>query len=208
MMKGVPDEGKGEVGMKKIWKKRLAGIVAGLLMMAAVTGCGSKEGPIYPLTVDGTEITLDVTTMQAIYDAGFEVTVMDNSSGSVQWFEVDADTPLDADSVYTMVYIGKGGERYASVSVVTEKACPMQESVIYALTSTEAGLNKITIASVLLTDLSEEKALEIEKNLESTDYYQSCVTDSKILRITRENGATGAVTKLEVEVRYDIDYTG
>ena len=59
-----------------------------------------------------------------------------------------------------------------------------------------------------MAELTEEKAKEIEKKLEDGEYCQSYVSDSRILRITRENGAKGAVTQLEVEVRYEIDYSG
>ena len=193
--------------MKMVRWKRVLGAAAALALAVSVIGCGAGEGEIYPLSVDGTEITLDQTTVQTLYDAGFEISVMDTSTGSVQWYAIEEDMPLDADSVYTGIYIGKAGERYASIGVVTEDACEMKDGVIYSLTSAGGGLDKVAIASVLLTDLTGEKALEIEKKLEANEYYQSYVTDKRILRITRENGAAGAVTKLEVEVRYDIDYT-
>lgn len=200
-------EGEGEERMRKALRKRMAVAAVGLLLLASAAGCGgAKEGEIYPLTVDGTDITLDVTTMQAIYDAGFEVTVLDTST--MDRYEIAADTPLDADSVYTGVNIGKNGDIYASLSVVTEDACAMSESVIYGFTGFGSYGDKITIASVPLTELNEEKAKEIEKKLEDGEYFQSYVSDSRILRITRENGAAGAVTQLEVEVRYEIDYTG
>ncbi len=192
--------------MKKELGKRLAAVWVGLLLAVSVAGCGSKEGEIYPLTVDGTGITLDVTTMQTIYDAGFEVTVLDTST--MERYEIAPDTPLDADSVYTGVSIGKGGDVYASLSVVTEEACAINESVIYSFTGFGNYADKITIAEVPLTELTEEKAKGIEKKLEDGEYYQSYVSDSRILRITRENGAKGAVTQLEVEVRYEIDYSG
>lgn len=194
--------------MRKALQKRMAAVAVGLMLLASAAGCGAdaKEGEIYPLTVDGTGITLDVTTMQAIYDAGFEVTVLDTST--MDRYEIAADTPLDADSVYTGVSIGKNGDIYASLSVVTEDACAMSESVIYSFTGFGSYGDKITIASIPLTELTEEKAKEIEKKLEDGEYFQSYVSDSRILRITRENGAAGAVTQLEVEVRYEIDYTG
>ena len=192
--------------MKKELGKRLAAVWVGLLLAVSVAGCGSKEGEIYPLTVDGTGITLDVTTMQTIYDAGFEVTVLDTST--MERYEIAPDTPLEADSVYTGVSIGKGGDVYASLSVVTEEACAINESVIYSFTGFGNYADKITIAEVPLTELTEEKAKGIEKKLEDGEYYQSYVSDSRILRITRENGAKGAVTQLEVEVRYEIDYSG
>lgn len=192
--------------MKKELGKKLAAVWVGLLLAVSVAGCGSKEGEIYPLTVDGTGITLDVTTMQTIYDAGFEVTVLDTST--MDRYEIAPDTPLDADSVYTGVSIGKGGDVYASLSVVTEEACAINESVIYSFTGFGNYADKITIAEVSLTELTEEKAKGIEKKLEDGEYYQSYVSDSRILRITRENGARGAVTQLEVEVRYEIDYSG
>ena len=192
--------------MKKELGKRLAAVWVGLLLAVSVAGRGSKEGEIYPLTVDGTGITLDVTTMQTIYDAGFEVTVLDTST--MERYEIAPDTPLDADSVYTGVSIGKGGDVYASLSVVTEEACAINESVIYSFTGFGNYADKITIAEVPLTELTEEKAKGIEKKLEDGEYYQSYVSDSRILRITRENGAKGAVTQLEVEVRYEIDYSG
>ena len=63
--------------MKNALKKRLPAVFVGMLLAVLAAGCGNGEGEIYPLTVDGTAITLDVTTMQTIYDAGFEVTVYD-----------------------------------------------------------------------------------------------------------------------------------
>ncbi len=148
--------------MGKVGWRRLAWIVAGLLLFALVPGCGKEKDEIYPLTVDGTEIMLDQTTMQEIFDAGFTVSVRDDSSGSVQWYEIEADMMLDAESVYTGIYIGKNDERYALISVVTEDACQVRDSVVYALKSTEEGIGKIAISSVLLTDLTEEKAKKIE----------------------------------------------
>ena len=53
------------------WRKAL-GIAAAMVFLAAAAGCGGEKEAIYPLSVDGTEITLDQTTMQTIYDAGFE----------------------------------------------------------------------------------------------------------------------------------------
>ena len=159
--------------MRKVFWEKVVAVAAGLILLALVAGCGAEEGEIYPLTVDGTAITLDETKMQTIYDAGFEVTVLDTST--MDRYEIVADTPLDADSVYTGVSIGKNGEVYASVP---------------------------------LAELTEEKAKEVEKKLEDGEHYQSYVSDSRILRITREHGATGAVTQLEVEVRYEIDYSG
>ena len=66
--------------MKNALKKRLPAVFVGMLLAVLAAGCGNGEGEIYPLTVDGTAITLDVTTMQTIYDAGFEVTVLDTST--------------------------------------------------------------------------------------------------------------------------------
>ena len=145
--------------MGKVGWRRLAWIVAGLLLFAFVPGCGKEKDEIYPLTVDGTEIMLDQTTMQEIFDAGFTVLVRDDSSGTVQWYEIEADMMLDAESVYTGIYIGRNDERYALISIVTKDACQVRDSVVYALKSTEEGIGKIAISSVLLTDLTEEKAL-------------------------------------------------
>lgn len=183
-------------------KRKIALAAAAAAVFLTAAGCGGGKEEIYPLSVDGTEITLDQTTMQTIYDAGFEVSVMDTSIGSVQWYEVEADMPLDADSVYTGIYIGKGGEPYAVIGVVTEEACAVRDGVVYSFMSAEGGLDKISIASVPLAELTGEKALEIEERLKAGEDGQSYVTDSRILRITRESGA---VTELEVEVRYDID---
>lgn len=192
--------------MRKVFWEKVVAVAAGLILLALVAGCGAEEGEIYPLTVDGTAITLDETKMQTIYDAGFEVTVLDTST--MDRYEIVADTPLDADSVYTGVSIGKNGEVYASLSVVTEDACAINESVIYSFTGYGDYADKIAIASVSLAELTEDKAKEVEKKLEDGEHYQSYVSDSRILRITREHGATGAVTQLEVEVRYEIDYSG
>ena len=143
------------------------GIAAAMVFLAAAAGCGGEKEAIYPLSVDGTEIMLDQTTMQEIFDAGFTVSVRDDSSGSVQWYEIEADMMLDAESVYTGIYIGKNDERYALISVVTEDACQVRDSVVYALKSTEEGIGKIAISSVLLTDLTEEKAKKIEYHFRS-----------------------------------------
>ncbi len=44
------------------WRKAL-GIAAAMVFLAAAAGCGGEKEAIYPLSVDGTEITLDQTTM-------------------------------------------------------------------------------------------------------------------------------------------------
>ena len=71
------------------------GIAAAMVFLAAAAGCGGEKEAIYPLSVDGTENTLDQTTMQTIYDAGFEVSVMVTLAGSGQGFVVVAEMPLE-----------------------------------------------------------------------------------------------------------------
>ena len=65
-MYGLYKWGKGELQMKNALKKRLPAVFVGMLLAVLAAGCGNGEGEIYPLTVDGTAITVDVTTMQTI----------------------------------------------------------------------------------------------------------------------------------------------
>lgn len=50
-------------------KRKIALAAAAAAVFLTAAGCGGGKEEIYPLSVDGTEITLDQTTMQTIYDA-------------------------------------------------------------------------------------------------------------------------------------------
>lgn len=180
-------------------KTKITVIAAVLMAVVALAGCG-KKATIHPIDVDGTVIDVNVTTVQKFYDGGFTLSFLDGSTSQ----EVTSDIVLDAESVYSGLYFGKDGQTWGSLEVVTEAECEVGKGVISKITILEEGISHAKLAGVALTDLTPEKAKEIESGLEDADQWQSCVTDKTILRIYRTEGAKGTVTELEQEFRYEI----
>ena len=161
--------------------------------------------------MNGTEIRVGETTVQALLDQGMDVYWVDENYERVT---VDADEMLEAESYYSGGNISVNEDIYAQISLVTEEEdIPMGQAGIarreFQLYGEEdsAELDKITIDGVKLTEMTREKAGEM--------YPDWTGDESMWLKYGLEyrydlnfDSSTGKLTQFTVERKYDVDWSG
>lgn len=87
-------------------KRTIPTLLLALCLGLAACGGGGEEPPeeweeqevCYPVRLNGVEIRVGETTVQALLDAGVQITVSDGNYSSV---EVDPETMLEAETYYS-----------------------------------------------------------------------------------------------------------
>lgn len=208
---------------KKYWKLFSMLLLACLLALSA-NGCSGKEEepepeveePLYPVSIRGTEIRVGETTVQALLDAGMEVTWSEMTSDmQIEEYVVDPEMELEANSYYSGASIWVTDSTFAHISFVTdEEAVRMGDAVIARL---EFGLSfneedkeaqsEILFDGIPVTELNREKAGEhfpdftgdnvqwFSTGLRDYDYSMGFYSTSTEL------------TRLSVERNYDVDWS-
>ncbi len=189
------------------------------LSLFSLTACaGGEEGQgakaeevLIPVSVNGTEIRVGETTVQALLDQGMDVYWVDENYERVT---VDADEMLEAESYYSGGNISVNEDIYAQISLVTEEEdIPMGQAVIARLEfqlygeEDSAELDKITIDGVKVAELTRDKAGEM--------YPDWTGDESMWLKYGLEyrydlnfDSSTGKLTQFTVERKYDVDWSG
>lgn len=187
-----------------------------LMTVLLLAGCSSKEkepetdpaDKVYPVTIHGTEIIVGETSVSALLDAGFNITVseMDNQK-NITVYEIDPTQELEANSYYSGGTLRQGDTIYGKVSLVTEEAVPMGQAVIARLEMDGYDYDKstVTLAGVPLDQMTGEKAKEVIADLggdenmmfHSGDQYET------FLSFDME----GTFQKFSIEKKYDVDWT-
>ena len=161
--------------MKTMRKKRyiIGLILTALVLMTAGCASGEKEEEkaeevLYPVSIDGTEIFVGETTVQALLDKGFKVTVSEMTADKqINEYEIDPEEMLEANSYYSGASIWLTDSSFAHVSLATdEENIRMGDAVIaymeFSLSATDrTGLDKIAFNGVPVTELTREKAGEV-----------------------------------------------
>ncbi len=203
--------------MKRYGKIFLLWVLA--LALISLTACsGGEEGQeakaeevLIPVSVNGTEIRVGETTVQALLDQGMDVYWVDENYERVT---VDADEMLEAESYYSGGNISVNEDIYAQISLVTEEEdIPMGQAVIARLEfqlygeEDSAELDKITIDGVKVAELTRDKAGEM--------YPDWTGDESMWLKYGLEyrydlnfDSSTGKLTQFTVERKYDVDWSG
>lgn len=204
--------------MKRLGKI-LALALALVLALASLTACsGGEEEPeagaeevLLPIRVNGTEIKVGETTVQALLDQGIDVYWVDENYERVT---VDPDEILEANAYYSGGYISVTEDIDAQISLVTdEEEIPMGQAVIARLEfrlygeEDPAALDKIEFDGVKAAELTRDKAGEM---------YPDWTGDENMwLKYGLEyrydlnfDSSTGKLTQFTVERKYDVDWTG
>ena len=96
--------------MKKKYWKLFSMLLLACLLALSVNGCSGKEEepepeveePLYPVSIRVTEIRVGETTVQALLDAGMEVTWSEMTSDmQIEEYVVDPEMELEANSYYS-----------------------------------------------------------------------------------------------------------
>jgi len=212
---------------KKSLKKRC---IAGLLVLfiaVVMTGCsGDKKadssteepkGVLYPVVIDDTEIRIGETTVQALLDKGFKVTVSDSRTvdGRLQidQYEIEPESELEANSYYSGGSIWITDSTFAHISMVTDESkIKMGDAVIARLefnisSDDEEAKEKIKFNGVPVSEISREKAGEMFPDFTGDDnmwFSKATETDYKyFMSFSMEDKL---LAKLEIEKGYDVDW--
>lgn len=205
--------------MRKQWS--VIGLLLTVLVLT-VTGCGAgtkeedskPEGVVYPVTIDGTEVRVGETTVQALLDKGFKVTVSEmTSDNKINQYEIDPEEMLEANSYYTGASMWLTDTSFAHVYLATDDTeCRMGDAVIaymeFSLSTTDkTGLDKIAFNGVPVTEMSREKAGETFPDFSGDQ--NMLFSDPTMLdyQYFMGFGADGMMTQFSVKKAYDVDYS-
>lgn len=196
----------------------------GLLLLTSVllTGCGGSaeeeeaqaqpQQELYPVTIDGTEVRLGETTVQALLDKGLTLTVSEaDENMNITEYEIDPEMELERDSYYSGASISISDNLFAHISLVTGPSTTrMGDAVIaymefYFQSADKSELEKISFNGVPVTEISREKAGEMFPDFTGDDnmwlqygpdydYTLSFDTDKMLV-------------KLSLSKKYDVDWS-
>lgn len=207
--------------MKTIRKKRyiIGLILTALVLMTAGCASGEKEEEkaeevLYPVSIDGTEIFVGETTVQALLDKGFKVTVSEMTADKqINEYEIDPEEMLEANSYYSGASIWLTDSSFAHVSLATdEENIRMGDAVIaymeFSLSATDrTGLDKIAFNGVPVTELTREKAGEVFPDFTGDQNMLFSQPTMLEYQYFMGFGADGMLTQFSVEKDYDVDYS-
>ncbi len=200
--------------------KNIAKILCILLaLMVMLPACSEGKGEssqedtekLIPISINGTEIKVGETTVQALLDQGLNVGWVDENYERV---DVEPDMELEPNAYYTGGSIRVSDNVFAQISFVTEEeAIPLGEAVIARLEfymhseDDKSVLEKISFDGVPITELTREKAGEM---------YPGWTGDEVMwLKYGLEykydlnfDMTSGQLTRFTVEREYDVDWSG
>lgn len=206
-------------------KSKLKQIGAAVLLpvlLVSMAACGSKSepeperepDPLYPVTIDGTEILVGQTTVQTLLDKGLSVTVSEMSEDmDITHYEIDPDSELEANSYYTGGTVWVTDKIFAHISIATdEEAVRMGDATIarleFSFSYTDRDyLDKITFNGIPISEMTAEKAHEAFPDFTGDDamwFSPVSMTDyDYFMGFTQ-----GTIISLTVEAEYDVDWLG
>lgn len=211
--------------MKNTMKKWcITGLLLTFLTMA-ITGCSGEAKneessedapePIYPVTIDGTDILIGETTVQALFDKGFKMTVSEMTPDNEYYeYEIDPESELEANSYYTGGSIWISDSVFVHVSLVTdEEAIRMGDAVIAYLDFSFAGakqedLERIAFNGVTITELNREKAGEMFPDFTGDDtmWFSPYTMKEYSYFMGFNSQGDGSLIRFSVEKKYDVDW--
>ena len=208
--------------MKKSLKT--AAIIAAVAAVLALSGCSGKGAKkettaaepaqeLYPVTVDGKEILVGQTTVQALLDGGLKVTVSEMTEDKqIIQHEVDPEMELEPESYYSGGSVWITDSVFAQISMVTgEEAVRMGDAVIarleFSLISGEkADLDKIEFNGVKVSEISRKKAGEMFPDF-TGDEYMWLQKGSDYEYFMGFSAEDTMLTQFSVEKEYDVDWS-
>ncbi len=188
-----------------------------LLFPACSQGGGSSGGAesssetLIPISLNGVEVKVGETTVQALLDKGLDVTWTDENYETVT---VDPNQELEAEAYYTGGSVWVSDHVFANISFVTdEEPVPLGQAVIarleFHMTSEddETVLSQIQFDGVPVTELTREKAGEMYPDWTGDEVmWLKYGLDYKY--DLNFDMSTGRMTQFTVECKYDVDWTG
>lgn len=190
------------------------------LLLLFLSACGQNNGDsqeeednevLLPISVNGKEIKVGETTVQALLDEGLEVSWVDENYNRVA---VEPTTELEANTYYTGGSIKVTDNMSFSISLVTdEEAVSLGQAVIARLELRMAAeddksvLEKLAFDGIPVTEFTQEKAVEKYPDWTGNEvmwlHYGSEYKYDLLFDM-----ATGYLNGFNVERTYDVDWNG
>lgn len=203
-------------------KKAIKYLFLTFLLAAFLTGCGSSaeeeaaeatpQQELYPVTIDGTEVRLGETTVQALLDKGLKLTVSEaDENMNITEYEIDPEMELEPNSYYSGGSISLTDNMFAHISLVTdEKAVRMGDAVIaymefYFQSEDKSELEKIMFNGVPVTEISREKAGEMFPDFTGDD--NMWLQYGPDYDYTLSFDSDKMLVKLSLSKNYDVDWS-
>ncbi len=195
-----------------------ASLIAALMLVVLLPACSGEGGSsekeqekLLPIKINGTEIRVGETTVQALLDQGLNVGWVDENYERV---DVDPSMELEPNSYYTGGSIRLNDNIFAQISFVTEEeSIPLGEAVIARLEfymhseDDPAVLSKIEFDGVPVTELTREKAGEMYPDW-TGDEVMWLKYGLEYKYDLNFDMTSGQMTKFSVEREYDVDWSG
>lgn len=209
--------------MKKNLFRRLAAMALAVLLLLAAAACSEPpasssepeaDEPLYPVTINGTEIRVGETTVQALLDAGMDITFSEmDSKNQITEYTVDPSEILEPMSYYSGCSVWITDRTFAHVSFVTdEEAVPLGEAVIarmeinFSSNEEDNAKSAVSFNGVSAKDLTREKAGEIFPDFTGDDNMWFSPSSMRNYKYGVYFSA-GDLHSLSAERRYDVDWS-
>lgn len=203
-------------------KKRLFAVLALCLGMTLMTGCGQEDSqkeeepplPLYPISINGTEIRIGETTVQTLLDQGISVTVSEmDSNNQITKYEIDPEAMLAPNSYYSGASVTISSSNFAHISMVTyQESIRMGDATIAMLEFYLGGeaedRSVIALNGVPVNEIDQEKAIEMFPEFTSYDNYMSSKYDPVYSYTLHFSQQDGLLSKFTVKRNYDVDWSG
>ncbi len=209
---------------KRMW--RHGSLLVLLLTVLTVTGCsgGSKtepepevEEPVYTVSIGDTQIRVGETKVQALLDAGMNVTWSEmTSDNQIQEYTVDPEMELEANSYYTGGSVWITESTFAHVSFATEdESVKLGDAVIarmeFNLSFREEDKEaqaEIAFDGVPVTEMTREKAGELYPDFTGDEVMWFSTGLKNYDYGLYFDSSSGGLMKFSAEYRYDVDWSG
>lgn len=212
--------------MKRKLLRRIICAALTLLLLPALAGCSKKaaeepaqevEEPLYPVSINGTEIRVGETKMQTLLDAGYEVTWSEMIQGDrvqIEKHVVEPDMQLEANSYYSGASITISEHIFAHISFVTDRAVTLGDAVIarmefhFTRSMEDDALESVAFNGVSVPELTREKAGEMFPDFRGDEamWFSSGLRNYEYHMGFDYN--TGELISFSVEREYDVDWNG
>lgn len=211
--------------MKQKLQKQLISTLLALLLTLSLAGCAEQhseesvsevEEPLYSVSVNGTEILVGETRIQALLDAGYEIAWSEMIQGTppqIQEYTLDPEMQLERNSYYSGAHVTISDHFSVLISFVTEQAVPLKDAVIarmefsFSRGENDSELSDIIFNGVSVPDMTREKAGEIFPDFmgDSAMWFSTGLKNYEYFMGFNSN--TGELIKFSVERKYDVDWS-
>ena len=197
---------------QKLFKQIISGLLAFLLALS-LAGCGEQdneesvpevEEPLYPVSINGTEIRVGETTIQALLDAGYEIAWSEMIPGTppqINEYTLDPETKLERNSYYSGAHVNVGDHISVLISFATDRA-----AVPLFWQEDDSEHPDILFNGVPVTELTREMAGEMFPDFkgDSAMWFSSGLKNYEYFLGFDSN--TGEMRSFSVEREYDVDW--